>query len=158
MGLKLSMLFLLLGFVACSASHQDSSVVGYSQEDLALPNRLPDLFTSWSVKHSKIYASPKEKVKRYEIFKQNLRHIVETNRKSGSYWLGLNQFADMAYAEFKASYLGLSPGLARRDGQTHAPTTFRYGNAINLPWAVDWRKKGAVTPVKSQGKCGKSDV
>ncbi|KAG8059645.1 hypothetical protein GUJ93_ZPchr0002g24964 [Zizania palustris] len=142
------------GFVACRAGHQDPSVVGYSQEDLALPNSLFDLFTSWSVKHRKTYASPKVKVKRYEIFKQNLRHIVETNRRNGSYWLGLNQFADVAHEEFKASYLGLKPGLARRDAQPHSSTTFRYENAMNLPWAVDWRKKGAVTPVKNQGECG----
>ncbi|KAF0935141.1 hypothetical protein E2562_030424 [Oryza meyeriana var. granulata] len=57
------------------------------------------------VKHRKIYASPKEKVKRYEIFKQNLRHIVETNRRNGSYWLGLNQFADVAHEEFKTEDL-----------------------------------------------------
>ncbi|XP_006647791.2 cysteine protease XCP2-like [Oryza brachyantha] len=155
---KLSMLFLFLCFVACvaTASHHDPSVVGYSQEDLALPNKLVDLFTSWSVKHRKIYGSPKEKVKRYEIFKQNLKHIVETNRRNGSYWLGLNQFADIAHEEFKSSYLGLKSRLARRDAQPHASasTTFRYENAINLPWAVDWRKKGAVTPVKNQGECG----
>uniref|UniRef100_A0A0E0K4E8 Uncharacterized protein n=1 Tax=Oryza punctata TaxID=4537 RepID=A0A0E0K4E8_ORYPU len=153
---KLSMLFLLLVFEACpaTASHHDPSVVGYSQEDLALPNKLVGLFTSWSVKHRKIYASPKEKVKRYEIFKRNLRHIVDTNRRNGSYWLGLNQFADVAHEEFKASYLGLKPGLARRDPQPHGSTTFRYANAVNLPWAVDWRKKGAVAPVKNQGECG----
>ncbi|RLM80759.1 hypothetical protein C2845_PM12G25150 [Panicum miliaceum] len=61
---KFPVLFLCLAFAACSANqHHDPSVVGYSQEDLALPSKLLDLFTSWSVKHSKIYASPKEKVK-----------------------------------------------------------------------------------------------
>ena len=153
---KLSMIFLLLGSVACSsiASHHNPSVVGYSQEDIVLPNRILDLFSSWSVKHSKIYVSPKEKVKKYEVFRQNLKHIVETNRRNGSYWLGLNQFADVAHKEFKASYLGLSAGLAGTNG-TRAPTTFRYENAMDLPREVDWRKKGAVTPVKNQGDCGK---
>ncbi|KAL6635011.1 hypothetical protein ACP70R_027682 [Stipagrostis hirtigluma subsp. patula] len=151
---RLQMLFLFLAFAACSANHQDPSVVGYSQEDLAFPSRLTDLFTSWSVKHSKIYASPKEKVKRYEIFKQNLLHIAETNRKNGSYWLGLNHFADIDHEEFKANYLGLKPGLSKMGAKPHTPTTFRYANAGNLPWAVDWRYKGAVTPVKNQGKCG----
>jgi len=152
---KLPVLVLFLAFAACSASHhRDPSVVGYSQEDLALPSRLVNLFKSWSVKHSKIYASPKEKVKRYGIFKQNLMHIAETNRKNGSYWLGLNQFADIAHEEFKANYLGLKQGLSRMGAQTRTPTTFRYAAAANLPWSVDWRYKGAVTPVKNQGKCG----
>uniref|UniRef100_A0ACD5YY44 Uncharacterized protein n=1 Tax=Avena sativa TaxID=4498 RepID=A0ACD5YY44_AVESA len=152
---KLSVIFLpLLGFIACSsASHHDPSVVGYSQEDLVLPHKVLDLFSSWSAKHSKIYASPKEKVKRYEVFRQNLKHIVETNRRNGSYWLGLNQFADVAHEEFRASYLGLSTSLAGTNG-TRAATTFRYENAMDLPWEVDWRKKGAVTPVKNQGDCG----
>lgn len=152
---KLSVFFLLLGFAACScsSSHHDPSVVGYSQEDIALPNKILDLFGSWSVKHSKIYASPKEKVKRYEVFRQNLKHIVETNRRNGSYWLGLNQFADVAHEEFKASHLGLSIGLAGTNG-TRAATTFRYESAVDLPWEVDWRNKGAVTPVKNQGDCG----
>jgi xylem cysteine proteinase len=153
---KLAVFFLLLCFAASSssASHHDPSVVGYSQEDLALPNRILDLFGSWSVKHSKVYLSPKEKLKRYDVFRQNLKHIVETNRRNGSYWLGLNQFADVAHEEFKASYLGLNTGLAGTNG-TRDPTMFRYENAVDLPWEVDWRKKGAVTPVKNQGDCGK---
>jgi xylem cysteine proteinase len=78
---KLAMLFVFLTFVVCSTSHPDPSVVGYSQEDLAVPNIILDLFASWSVNHSKTYASSKEKVKRYEVFKQNLMHITETNRE-----------------------------------------------------------------------------
>jgi xylem cysteine proteinase len=158
MELKLAMLFLFLTSVVCSASHQDPSVVGYSQVDLAVPNILLDLFASWSVNHSKTYASSKEKVKRYEVFKQNLMHITETNRKNGSYWLGLNQFADMSHEEFKANHLGLKPGLSKMGTQSHARKTFRYNNAVNLPWSVDWRYKGAVTPVKNQGKCGNSHL
>lgn len=156
---KLPVFVLFLAFAACSASHhRDPSVVGYSQEDLALPNGLVNLFASWSVKHSKIYASPKEKSKRYEIFKQNLMHIAETNSKNGSYWLGLNQFTDIAHEEFKAKYLGLKQGLPRTGAQTRTPTGFRYASAANLPWSVDWRYKGAVTPVKNQGKCGEFDL
>jgi xylem cysteine proteinase len=84
-------------------------------------------------------SSPKEKVKRYEVFKQSLMHIAETNRKNGSYWLGLNQFAAMSHEEFKANHLGLKPGLSKTGTQSQDRTTFRYVSVVNLRWAVKWR-------------------
>jgi hypothetical protein len=64
---------------------------------------------------------------------------------------GVNQFADLTTEEFKANK-GFKPISAEE-----VPTTgFKYENlsVSALPTAVDWRTKGAVTPIKNQGQCG----
>ncbi|KAG8066912.1 hypothetical protein GUJ93_ZPchr0005g16174 [Zizania palustris] len=154
---KLSVAVVLLLFCggACAAAGRNSgdfSIVGYSEEDLSSHDRLLELFETWVAKYRKAYASFEEKVKRFEVFKDNLNHIDEINKKVTSYWLGLNEFADLTHDEFKAAYLGLAP--ARRDGGGGG--VFRYEGVSDgeVPKAVDWRKNGAVTEVKNQGQCG----
>ncbi|KAL4198115.1 hypothetical protein AMTRI_Chr03g44270 [Amborella trichopoda] len=141
--------FLLLGFVALAYGRY-FSIVGYSPEDLASDEGLISLFQSWASKHGKVYRDFEEKLRRFETFKDNIKHIDETNRKNKSYWLGLNEFADMSHEEFKEKYLGVKPIFPRRNGGEN----FRYRDVENIPKSVDWRKKGAVTAVKNQGQCG----
>ncbi|KAL6616797.1 hypothetical protein ACP70R_039067 [Stipagrostis hirtigluma subsp. patula] len=128
------------------------SIVGYAEEDLGSHDRLIELFEKWADKYRKAYASFGEKLRRFEVFKDNLKHIDETNRQASSYWLGLNEFADLTHDEFKATHLGLGLG----GGARPASSAFRYEGveAAALPKSVDWRKKGAVTEVKDQGQCG----
>ncbi|KAF9618698.1 hypothetical protein IFM89_002393 [Coptis chinensis] len=114
-------------------------------------NKLIDLFEQWMSKHGKVYESIEEKLHRFEVFKENLEHIDETNKKVTSYWLGLNEFADLSHDEFKDKYLGLKTELAKK---RESSKEFTYRDAIDLPKSVDWRKKGAVTRVKNQGQCG----
>ncbi|XP_068647254.1 cysteine protease XCP1-like [Aristolochia californica] len=143
--------------IFCSALLRDFSIVGYSPDDLKSDDRVIDLFEMWLAKHKRSYESIEEKLHRFQVFKDNLKHIDETNRKVSSYWLGLNKFADLSHEEFKAKYLGLKPDLSRSrcsedDSKCHE--NFRYRDAVDLPKSVDWRKKGAVTRVKNQGQCG----
>lgn len=125
--------------------------MGYSSEDLESMDNLILLFESWISKHGKIYESIEEKLLRFEIFKDNLKHIDEKNKVVSNYWLGLNEFADLSHQEFKNKYLGLKVDSSKT---RESPEEFTYRD-VYLPKSVDWRKKGAVTPVKNQGSCGK---
>ncbi|CAK9178283.1 unnamed protein product [Ilex paraguariensis] len=140
-----------MSIFACSVFARDFSIVGYSSDDLTCIDKLINLFEEWRLKHGKSYESIEEKLHRFEIFKDNLKHIDETNRKISSYWLGLNEFADLSHEEFKKMYLGLKVELPKR---RESPEEFTYKDVVDLPKSVDWRKKGAVTSVKNQGSCG----
>jgi len=85
---------------------------------------------------------------RFNTFKANLDLINAHNNGSSSWKMGINQFADLTPAEFKA-YLGLKP----RDNS--------YIRSVNVAVLadspsndIDWVSKGAVTPVKDQAQCG----
>ncbi|CAL1355262.1 unnamed protein product [Linum trigynum] len=151
---------LLLLIIATSASllslaaGRDFSIVGYSSSNLTSTDKLVDLFESWMERHSRIYETIEEKLLRFEIFKDNLFHIDDTNKKAANYWLGLNYFADLTHEEFKNNYLGLKPVNTRRDTVVNDEDDEEISSSIPIPKAVDWRKKGAVTPVKNQGSCG----
>ncbi|OAY74737.1 Xylem cysteine proteinase 1 [Ananas comosus] len=114
--MKFSLLPLLFLIAACVALQRDDrfSIISYAEDDLSSHDKLIDLFESWMQKHDKSYSSFKEKLRRFEIFKDNLMHIDETNKKVTSYWLGLNEFADLSHEEFKEKYFGLRAEYASR--------------------------------------------
>ncbi|KAK4255675.1 hypothetical protein QN277_008647 [Acacia crassicarpa] len=107
----------------------------------------------WMAKYGKVYKDVAEKQKRFEIFKNNVQFIESFNSDDTKpYKLGINQFADQTNEEFKSIRNGL-----KRSHETSTRTEtslFRYENVTVLPATVDWRKKGAVTPIKDQGDCG----
>ncbi|XP_042508580.1 cysteine protease XCP1-like [Macadamia integrifolia] len=150
---KLFLLYISTSFLISVTFANDFSIVGYSPKDLASMDRLIELFESWMSKHGKVYKSIEEKLERFDIFKDNLEHIDERNKKVTSYWLGLNEFADLTHEEFKKTHLGLKTDfdLPRR---RESSMDFMYRDVEDIPKSVDWRKKGAVTHVKNQGECG----
>ncbi|CAM6025082.1 unnamed protein product [Sphagnum balticum] len=113
--------------------------------------QLLNLFESWLHKHEKSYESVLEIHHRFTIFKDNLRYINSHNlQQKTSYWLGLNNLADLTYEEFKAHYFGIVPPRVKRLPRTE---NFKYAN-VHAPPSFDWRARGAVTPVKDQKQCG----
>ncbi|KAK4490299.1 hypothetical protein RD792_000966 [Penstemon davidsonii] len=117
------------------------------------------LFNSWCIEYGKTYTSEQEKQQRLKVFQQNYEYVTQHNTMSNSsYTLSLNAFADLTNHEFKANYLGLSLSAAdpviRLNSGSVPIEGLSYVNESDIPSSVDWRKEGAVTPVKDQGSCG----
>jgi len=66
--------------------------------------------------------------------------------------MALNKFADLTGTQFKAQQA--SCGFPETNEDIIAANTYPEFDVGALPASVDWRNKGAVTPVKDQGQCG----
>lgn len=119
--------------------------------------KLHDTFVEWKSEFNKVYTGT-DHLHRFVVWRDNLERIVEHNaafkRGEETFWMAVNQFADMTAAEFKAMQgyksekkLGASaPAAAHGKACSHR-------NLVPKE-SVDWRTMGAVTGVKDQGQCG----
>lgn len=118
-------------------------------------------YQEWITRYGKQYTTMEETESRYQIFAENAKRIDAFNAAAGdkTYTLGLNQYADLADDEFETSRKGFKPEEGRRSSSRRS-SSFQYEDVSvsSLPSYVDWREKGAVTPVKDQGACGKLGI
>ncbi|KAL1568331.1 vignain-like [Salvia divinorum] len=126
----------------------------FDEAELETEERLWDLYERWRSHHT-VSRSLDDKHKRYNVFKANARYINDFNKLDKSYKLELNKFADMTNLEFRSIYAGAKVKHNRMfRGDPPANGSCMYENVQSVPTSIDWRKKGAVNPVKDQGKCG----
>nr|CAB3483999.1 unnamed protein product [Digitaria exilis] len=107
----------------------------------------------WMAQYNRLYKDETEKAQRFEVFKANVKFIESFNTAGNrKFWLGVNQFADLTNDEFRAT----KTNKGFNQNSVKVVTGFRYENVSTdaLPATVDWRAKGAVTPIKDQGQCG----
>jgi len=102
-------------------------------------------------RYRRVYKDADEKEQRSKVFQENVQYIDSFNNgMNKGYRLAVNEFADLTNEEFRST---------RNRFMAHecspSTSTFRYENLTAVPSSMDWRKKGAVTPVKDQGQCGK---
>uniref|UniRef100_A0A453PUK2 Vignain n=1 Tax=Aegilops tauschii subsp. strangulata TaxID=200361 RepID=A0A453PUK2_AEGTS len=138
---------LILGILGCVCFCSSVLAARELSDDLSMVAR----HESWMVQYGRVYKDDAEKAQRFGVFKANVGFIESFNAKNLKFYLGVNQFADLTNEEFKATKAnkGYKPSMERM------PTGFRYENVSfdALPATVDWRTKGAVTPIKDQGQC-----
>jgi len=104
--------------------------------------------------YGKVYKDDAEKEKRLQIFKNNVQFIESFNAAGDKpFNLSINKFADLHNEEFKA----LLTNAQRKEGRvwSAAETSFKYDSVTKIPATMNWRKRGAVTPIKDQGTCRK---
>ncbi|CAL5011571.1 unnamed protein product [Urochloa decumbens] len=121
--------------------------------DLSDDSAMAARHEQWMTQYGRVYKDATEQARRFEVFKANVKFIESVNSAGNrKFWLGVNQFADLTNDEFRVTKTnkGFKPSPVK------VPTGFRYENVSidALPATVDWRTKGAVTPIKNQGQCG----
>ena len=156
LALKLALAAAVL-VVACSAVSNDGGQLQQlrAQHEALLQdaqaNPLP-AFKLWVAKHAKKYAEDAVELEsRFKIWAANVEYILEYNARTTSHWLALNSHADLTDAEFRG-LLGYNHAARVASNSVRPPTKFRYAalDEDQLPPAIDWRKKSAVSEVKNQ--------
>ena len=108
-----------------------------------------DEFNSFVNKYNKTYINWEEYLDAYDIFEMNYINIKNINSYYENLKLEINEFTDVHPKDFHLKRKGYS----QNKHKTNSCLPFTSNNNT-LPSSVDWRNKGAVTPVKNQGQCG----
>jgi cathepsin L len=105
-------------------------------------------FKMWAADRGVSYKTPEEFALRFAIFRDNSRKVEAINSAGYTWNARLNDFAHMTQEEFAARYIGgFRPEMTREKNYAAV-------KGVSVPSSIDWRTKGAVTPVKNQGQCG----
>ncbi|EFA77940.1 hypothetical protein PPL_08585 [Heterostelium album PN500] len=135
----INILLLIFGLIAIS------NALLFSEE------QYKNEFENWIDRFEKKYDVSEFK-KRFSIFKSNMDFVHSWNSKNSQTVLGLNHLADLTNLEYRQFYLGTHKKAVLGTPGNHEVSNLQsvFGDSAT----VDWRQKGAVSPIKDQGQCG----
>lgn len=110
------------------------------------PSEYEAEFKAFLTTHNKVYEGD-ELNYRFGIFKASMDEVARHNAANNEWTKGINQFSDLTEAEFRRIYLGY----------LHRPRKLSIEPVVEVDAPtedIDWRGKGALTPIKNQGQCG----
>ena len=113
---------------------------------VALSLNLRSDFSAFEAQYGKNYLAS-ERAFRAKVYEYNMKWAAKINAEGHPYTVGATPFADMTNTEFATSKMCgcmLKPTMTK-------PATPIMEKAVE---EIDWREKGAVTPVKNQASCG----
>lgn len=169
--------FLALQICAAQYQAEDGSESGETAT-LSAIQMLREEFGGWMAEHDRTYNSPTEFNHRFQNFVENKLRVDAHNRRSHSYQMALNQFADLSEEEFQAflaghpstqSWKGWIKALAFKAltfltnlGPTFIPNAPSKAEGLltarsydDLPQKkVDWVAAGALDEPRDQRQCG----
>lgn len=112
-------------------------------------------FAAWLKKHGLTFSSTLEYARRLENYIANDLLISTHNaEKKWDFTLAHNEFSHLTWEEFRQRFTGgfeMPTGYVRPQ---YPKMTDAQLKSAQVPDALDWVDKGAVTPVKNQGQCG----
>ncbi|KAI5060110.1 hypothetical protein GOP47_0024530 [Adiantum capillus-veneris] len=131
-------------------STQSEGISELSFTSILGESKLVHSFVDYAQSYEKRYSTAEEVRHRFQAFVRSLDLIEATNRRNLSYRLGLNQFADLTWEEFKRTYLAST----QQNCSATSSSNDHLLRHLPIPSSKDWRDAGIISAVKNQGSCG----
>ncbi|XP_021036332.1 cathepsin M-like [Mus caroli] len=104
----------------------------------------------WKIKHGKTYSLEEEGQKR-AVWEENMKKIKLHNGENGlgkhGFTMEMNAFGDMTLEEFRKVMIEIPVPTVKKGKSVQKRLS------VNLPKFINWKKRGYVTPVRTQGRC-----